>query len=153
MFNYLYNQLKHPRQKKLQVWSGLERFISPTNLYINRRRNLSYILYTVGSKSFFSHSQVISEIVSIDIGFQNAAWVHVDKDKQVLGWSRAEIIKPKPYNPAVFRPLVSLIIYLFIYLIFIYLHSNLDFLSNGRTRYPPCSFIQSSLHASLLEGS
>lgn len=50
---------------------------------------------------------MISEIVSIDIGFQNAAWVHVDKDKQVLGWSRAEILKPKPYNPAVFRPLVS----------------------------------------------
>ena len=50
---------------------------------------------------------MISEIVSIDIGFQNAAWVRVDKDKQVLGWSRAEILKPKPYNPAVFRPLVS----------------------------------------------
>lgn len=51
--------------------------------------------------------EVISEIVSIDIGFQNAAWVRVDKDKQVLGWSRAEILKPKPYNPAVFRPLVQ----------------------------------------------
>ena len=50
---------------------------------------------------------MISEIVSIDIGFQNAAWVHMDKDKKVLGWSRAEILKPKPYNPAVFRPLVS----------------------------------------------
>ena len=52
---------------------------------------------------------MISEIVSIDIGFQNAAWVRMDKDKKVLGWSRAEIIKPKPYNPAVFRPLVSMI--------------------------------------------
>ena len=51
---------------------------------------------------------MISEIVSIDIGFQNAAWVRMDKDKKVLGWSRAEIIKPKPYNPAVFRPLVSI---------------------------------------------
>ena len=58
---------------------------------------------------------MISEIVSIDIGFQNAAWVRVDKDKQVLGWSRAEILKPKPYNPAVFRPLVSSC-YVFIYL-------------------------------------
>lgn len=61
----------------------------------------------MSSLSFVSHFQVISEIVSIDIGFQNAAWVRVDKDKQVLGWSRAEILKPKPYNPAVFRPLVS----------------------------------------------
>ena len=51
---------------------------------------------------------MISEIVSIDIGFQNAAWVRMDKDKKVLGWSRAEIIKPKPYNPAVFQPLVSI---------------------------------------------
>ena len=51
---------------------------------------------------------MISEIVSIDIGFQNAAWVRMDKDKKVLDWSRAEIIKPKPYNPAVFRPLVSI---------------------------------------------
>ena len=50
---------------------------------------------------------MIPDIVSIDIGFQNAAWVHMDKNKQVLGWSRAEILKPKPYNPAVFRPLVS----------------------------------------------
>ena len=61
---------------------------------------------------------MISEIVSIDIGFQNAAWVHMDKDKQILGWSRAEITKPKPYNPAVFKPLVScsflLIILLFL---------------------------------------
>ena len=56
---------------------------------------------------YIFHFQIISEIVSIDIGFQNAAWVHVDKDKKVLGWSRAEILKPKPYNPAVFRPLVS----------------------------------------------
>lgn len=51
--------------------------------------------------------QQVSEIVSIDIGFQNAAWVHIDEHKQVLGWSRAEILKPKPYNPAVFKPLVS----------------------------------------------
>ena len=50
---------------------------------------------------------MISEIVSIDIGFQNAAWVHMGENKQVLGWSRAEIQKPRPYNPAVFRPLVS----------------------------------------------
>ena len=68
---------------------------------------------------------MISEIVSIDIGFQNAAWVHVDKDKQVLGWSRAEILKPKPYNPAVFRPLVSSCY------VFIFVHSNLDFNGNG----------------------
>lgn len=61
------------------------------------------------SKQFYSITcQVISEIVSIDIGFQNAAWVHMDENKQVLGWSRAEIQKPRPYNPAVFRPLVSL---------------------------------------------
>lgn len=51
--------------------------------------------------------EMIPDIVSIDIGFQNAAWVHMDKNKQVLGWSRAEILKPKPYNPAVFRPLVQ----------------------------------------------
>jgi len=51
--------------------------------------------------------EVISEIVSIDIGFQNAAWIHMDENKQVLGWSRAEIQKPRPYNPAVFRPLVQ----------------------------------------------
>ncbi|KAL9956521.1 hypothetical protein ACROYT_G038005 [Oculina patagonica] len=54
-----------------------------------------------------NRKEVISEIVSIDIGFQNAAWVRMDKDKQVLGWSRAQILKPKPYNPAVFRPLVQ----------------------------------------------
>ena len=62
--------------------------------------------------------QQVSEIVSIDIGFQNAAWVHIDEHKQVLGWSRAEILKPKPYNPAVFRPLVSLCIKLFLFICF-----------------------------------
>ena len=96
--------LKHPRHKKAASMVKCAEVISPTNLYINRRHNLSYILWAL---NHVSHFQVISEIVSIDIGFQNAAWVRVDKDKQVLGWSRAEILKPKPYNPAVFRPLVS----------------------------------------------
>lgn len=64
-------------------------------------------LETIWELLMHNTKEVISEIVSIDIGFQNAAWVHMDKDKKVFGWSRAEILKPKPYNPAVFRPLVQ----------------------------------------------
>ena len=50
---------------------------------------------------------MIHDIVSIDIGFRNAAWIHMDVNKRVLGWSRSEILKPNPYNPAKFQPLVS----------------------------------------------
>ncbi|PFX17780.1 transcription elongation factor, mitochondrial-like [Stylophora pistillata] len=71
------------------------------------KRKTSKGLETIWEQLAQNKKDVISEIVSIDIGFQNAAWVHMDKDKKVLGWSRAEIIKPKPYNPAVFQPLVQ----------------------------------------------
>ncbi|KAJ7372707.1 ATP-binding cassette sub- A member 3 [Desmophyllum pertusum] len=73
------------------------------------KKKTSKGLETIWELLLRNKKKVISEIVSIDIGFQNAAWVHMDKDKQVLGWSRAEILKPKPYNPAVFRPLVSIV--------------------------------------------
>nr|XP_058955484.1 transcription elongation factor, mitochondrial-like [Pocillopora verrucosa] len=71
------------------------------------KRKTSKGLETIWEQLAQNKKDVISEIVSIDIGFQNAAWVRMDKDKKVLGWSRAEIIKPKPYNPAVFQPLVQ----------------------------------------------
>jgi len=44
--------------------------------------------------------------VSIDIGLSNAAWVHMDRDHNVLAWKQTNISKPKPYNPASLKPQV-----------------------------------------------
>ncbi|EDO36988.1 predicted protein [Nematostella vectensis] len=51
--------------------------------------------------------QKVDSIVSIDIGLQNAAWTHIDRDCQVLAWKQVHITRPKPYNPAILRPQIQ----------------------------------------------
>lgn len=58
--------------------------------------------------SCFENSfQIISSLVSIDIGLSNAAFVHVDRSKRVLDWKRISVPVQRPYSPVDCKKSVS----------------------------------------------
>ncbi|KAJ2785483.1 hypothetical protein GGI15_001911 [Coemansia interrupta] len=96
----------HQGTGKAHKIATLSEFIS-TSCDLAQRRYSETNKRQAKSASEVYESFVPREVVSIDIGFRNLAFVHISRDGTVLDWRRVELLKEAVFEPWVLSSVVA----------------------------------------------
>ncbi|KAJ1721409.1 hypothetical protein LPJ53_004071 [Coemansia erecta] len=96
----------HQGTGKAHKIAALSEFIS-TSCDLAQRRYSETNKNKAKSASEIYKSFVPREVISIDIGFRNLAFVHISRDGTVLDWRRVELLKEAVFEPWVLSSVVA----------------------------------------------